>query len=91
MILNDIRNNVNIEISDTVHFILRSNTYEHCNYELSYELLKNHIPFSIDYSEKDKFKIRFLHPSNEKYFIVIVVFIASKKSIRLITTHPEKR
>ena len=90
-ILEKIKLSNNIKITHTKHFVEHAHEYKYCSCELTYNLLKNNQYYDIQYSEKDKFKIRYLHPNNEKYFICVVIFIVNLKSIRIITAHPEER
>lgn len=90
-ILQNIRNNNSVLIQETYHFKKQAEIYKYCSYELTYELLQNNIPHDIEYSEDNKFKIRYLNPDNEKYYTCVVIFIIDKEKIRIITTHPERR
>lgn len=89
-ILENLRNNNDIEITDTPHYIHKSER-KHCKYEWGYDLLKNIKPSSIQYSKDNKFKLIFKHPESQKYNLVLVIFIINETHIRLITTHPERR
>ncbi|MGL6297570.1 MAG: hypothetical protein ACRC1M_00195 [Methanobacteriaceae archaeon] len=90
-ILECVRKTSKIKITDTNHFINHAKKYKHCSYDLTYDLLKNHVQYDINFSEQNKFKVRYLHPKNEKYYICIIIFIVNVNSIRIITTHPEGR
>lgn len=90
-ILQNVRNTNNILIQNTSHFKKQAKTYKYCSYDLTYELLQNHVPHDIKYSEDNKFKVRYLNPNNEKYYTCIVIFIVDNEKIRIITTHPERR
>ncbi|MDR1818909.1 MAG: hypothetical protein LBR15_01490 [Methanobrevibacter sp.] len=65
--------------------------HKYCSYELIYKLIKEHVEVNIENPTDNKFKVRYLHPDTNKYYVCIVLFINDLNSIRIITTHPERR
>ena len=88
-ILKDIRNNKHINIVETNHFLLRTDR-KYCSYKLIYRLLKTQFPLRIGFQEFNKFKLFYPHPENNKYYLILIIFIESRNEIQILTTFPEE-
>ena len=53
-------------------------------------MLRNHDPLNIKLSKDNKFIAVYNHPSNYRYYIVVVIFVRNLDEIRLVTTFPTK-
>jgi len=78
-----------VVITDSEHF-LDSTNRKYCEYGSIYELIRNHDPLNIKLSNDNKFIVVYKHPSNDRYYIIVVIFIRSLVEIRLVTTFPTK-
>ena len=88
-ILKRIKNKESVVITDSEHF-LDNTQRKYCEYGLIYGLLRNHEPLNIKLSDDNKFIVVYNHPSNHRYYIVVVIFIRNLNEIRLVTTFPTK-
>nr|WP_302578893.1 hypothetical protein [Methanobrevibacter arboriphilus] len=92
-ILEDIQKN-KVKIVESPHFISRANSKKrkkYCEPFIVHKILKTKEPIDVEYSNDNKFRIKYDHIHIETYYIIIVIFIVNKNEIRLITTHPERK
>lgn len=61
-------------VADSKHF-LESTHRKYCEYSSIYGLLRNHKPLNIKLSKDNKFIVVYNYPSNDRYYIVAVIFI----------------
>lgn len=88
-ILKRIKNRESVVITDSEHF-LGNTQRKYCEHGLIYELLRNHDPLNIKLSDDNKFIVVYNHPSNTRYYVVVVIFIRNPDEIRLVTTFPTR-
>jgi hypothetical protein len=86
-ILKKVRNNENITIADSEHFIDNTER-KYCEYNFIYELIKTHNPLNIKLSKNNKFTVVYENYLNNDYYIVLVIFIKNLNELRLVTTFP---
>ncbi|MDR2830787.1 MAG: hypothetical protein LBB45_07120 [Methanobrevibacter sp.] len=70
---------------------LRIREEKHYEYDEVCQTIKTDIPLKIKYSENNKFRVTYKHPYNNKYDLVIVIFIKEINNIKLITAFPENK
>ena len=89
-ILERLRNNEHIIITDSKHF-LDNTTRKYCEYDIVYNLIRNELPIYMEFSKNNKFLVFYNHPESDSYHVKVVIFIKNLDEIRLVTTFPTER
>ena len=89
-ILEKLRNNEHVIITDSEHF-LDNTKRKYCEYDTVYNLIKNDLPVYMKLSKNNKFLVFYNHPESDKYHVKVVIFIKNLDEIRLVTTFPTER